>query len=71
MVEEITKEFGADKLDTLWRENIDLVHVVTGNELWKEWRMIRMSKAGGHVALQSDDTFQQGVKIVYQLYLVI
>ena len=30
MVEEITKEFGADKLDTLWRENIDLVHVVTG-----------------------------------------
>ncbi len=30
MVEEITQEFGADKLDTLWRENIDLVHVVTG-----------------------------------------
>ncbi|GAB6418184.1 helix-turn-helix domain-containing protein [Bacillus luti] len=30
MVEEITKEFGAYKLDTLWRENIDLVHVVTG-----------------------------------------
>lgn len=29
-----------------------------------------MSKAQAHVALQSDDTFQQGVKIVYQLYLV-
>ena len=24
------RNLGADKLDTLWRENIDLVHVVTG-----------------------------------------
>ncbi|MEN0665132.1 helix-turn-helix domain-containing protein [Caldifermentibacillus hisashii] len=31
MIEEITKEFGADKLDALWRTNIDLSHVVKGN----------------------------------------
>ncbi len=36
MVEEITKEFGADKLDTLWRENIDLVHGVTGKRSMEE-----------------------------------
>lgn len=31
MIEEITKEFGADKLDARWRTNIDLSHVVKGN----------------------------------------
>lgn len=30
MIEEITKEFGPDKLDALWRTNIDLSHVVKG-----------------------------------------
>ncbi|MGE8207640.1 TrmB family transcriptional regulator [Heyndrickxia sp. NPDC080065] len=30
MIEEITKEFGPDKLDALWRTNHDLIHVVTG-----------------------------------------
>lgn len=35
MVEEITKEFGPDKLDTLWCGNIDLVHVVTGKRSMK------------------------------------
>lgn len=36
MVEEITKEFGPDKLDALWRGNADLVHVVTGKRLMQE-----------------------------------
>lgn len=38
MVEEITKEFGPDKLDKLWRGNIDLVHVVTGKRSMKEMK---------------------------------
>lgn len=38
MVEEITKEFGPDKLDKLWRSNIDLVHVVTGKRSMKEMK---------------------------------
>lgn len=38
MVEEITKEFGPDKLDRLWRGNIDLVHVVTGKRSMKEMK---------------------------------
>ncbi|MDM5154264.1 helix-turn-helix domain-containing protein [Bacillus sp. DX1.1] len=33
MVEEITQEFGPNKLDALWRNNSDLVHVVTGKRL--------------------------------------
>lgn len=28
--------FGTNKLDTLWRENIDLVHVVTGKRSMEE-----------------------------------
>lgn len=36
MVEEITQEFGPDKLDALWRGNADLVHVVTGKRLMQE-----------------------------------
>lgn len=31
MIEEITAEFGSDKLDALWRTNIHLSHVVKGN----------------------------------------
>ena len=38
MVEEITQEFGPDKLDALWRGNADLVHVVTGKRLMKEMK---------------------------------
>ncbi|MEH7457143.1 helix-turn-helix domain-containing protein [Bacillus sp. JJ1127] len=38
IVEEITKEFGPDKLDKLWRGNIDLVHVVTGKRSMKEMK---------------------------------
>ncbi|TCS96593.1 TrmB family transcriptional regulator [Hazenella coriacea] len=30
MIEEITKEFGSDKLDALWRNKQDLIQVVTG-----------------------------------------
>lgn len=30
MIEEITRKFGADKLDALWRNDSDLVHVITG-----------------------------------------
>ncbi|WP_054950266.1 TrmB family transcriptional regulator [Numidum massiliense] len=30
MIEEITAQFGSEKLDALWRNNPDLVHVVTG-----------------------------------------
>ncbi|MBY0595352.1 TrmB family transcriptional regulator [Bacillus bingmayongensis] len=36
MVEEITQEFGSDKLDALWRGNADLVHVVTGKRFMQE-----------------------------------
>ncbi|PEY32311.1 TrmB family transcriptional regulator [Bacillus cereus] len=36
MVEEITQEFGPDKLDALWCGNADLVHVVTGKRLMHE-----------------------------------
>jgi len=38
MVEEITQEFGPDKLDALWRGNADLVHVVTGKRLMHEMK---------------------------------
>jgi sugar-specific transcriptional regulator TrmB len=31
MIEEVTRELGADKLDRLWRNNPTLVHVVAGN----------------------------------------
>ncbi|MGM7683917.1 TrmB family transcriptional regulator [Cytobacillus sp. Hm23] len=30
MIEEITRKFGEDKLDSLWRKDNDLLHVVTG-----------------------------------------
>ncbi|WP_149736292.1 TrmB family transcriptional regulator [Propionispora hippei] len=30
MIEEVTREFGADKLDALWRNDADLTHVITG-----------------------------------------
>ncbi len=36
MVEEITQEFGPEKLDVLWRGNADLVHVVTGKRMMHE-----------------------------------
>lgn len=36
MIEEITQEFGPVKLDTLWRGNAHLVHVVTGKRLMKK-----------------------------------
>lgn len=35
MIEEITKEFGSDKLDALWRNKKDLLHVVTGKRFKK------------------------------------
>lgn len=33
MIEEIMKEFGADKLERLWRNNPDLVQVITGSRI--------------------------------------
>lgn len=30
MIEEVTKEFGAEKLEALWRNKKDLTHVITG-----------------------------------------
>ena len=36
MVEEITREFGLDKLDALWCGNTNFVHVVTGKRVMHE-----------------------------------